>query len=73
MPKTTNQKLDELLEVSHNMDKEVVAIAVTVAELKEHVKRQNGRIGRVEAAGLTFLLSLIGYLAYALTSSQLGV
>ena len=68
-----DKKLDELLTVSHNTDKKVVAISVMVGGLKEHVKQQNGRIGRMEMAGVTFLLSVIGYLAYALTSSQLGV
>ena len=42
------RKLDELLEVSHNTDKEVVAVSVRVGQIEQHLKHQNGRIGRNE-------------------------
>ena len=38
------KKLDELLEVSHNTDKEVLASAMRIGQIEGHLKNLNGRV-----------------------------
>jgi len=65
--KRLEKKLDELLEVSHNTDKEVVAVAIRVGQIENHLKTQNGRIGRNErwriaiTGGGLVVLAIIAY------------
>ena len=66
--KRLEKKLDELLEISHNTDKEVVAVAIRVGQIENHLKVQNGRIGQNErwrimlTGGGVVLLAIVAYI-----------